>query len=153
MPPGTYTPLPYGENFGLNQPRLSQLQTLEAKVWHQIYIKITCVCVCVCGFSEFSRRFRSDKKKKCDGRNDRRTVDGWRSWRRCLFHRKKRASHVTFATTTTVDPSLDWTLCRRVKSSGAGNEILPGVCVCAREEKAHFSWNSPSAKFAVYILM
>jgi len=32
MPPGTYTPLPYGDNFGMNQPRLSQLQTLEAKM-------------------------------------------------------------------------------------------------------------------------
>ncbi|XP_046657968.1 uncharacterized protein LOC124352472 isoform X1 [Daphnia pulicaria] len=32
LPPGTYTPLPYGENFGMHQPRLSQLQTLEAKM-------------------------------------------------------------------------------------------------------------------------
>ncbi|KZS21204.1 Uncharacterized protein APZ42_011910 [Daphnia magna] len=32
LPPGTYTGLPYGENFGMHQPRLSQLQTLEAKM-------------------------------------------------------------------------------------------------------------------------
>ncbi|XP_059353420.1 uncharacterized protein LOC130685912 [Daphnia carinata] len=32
LPPGTYSGLPYGENFGMHQPRLSQLQTLEAKM-------------------------------------------------------------------------------------------------------------------------